>query len=137
MQALVHYREKGAYRLHAFVLMPDHFHALLTPAKEKSLERVVQYIKGGSAYRIREELSVRFPIWQRGFSDHRVRGARDYAVHLDYITENPRKRGLVSAGCAYAWSSASGEFGLDEVPQRLKPRDSLGAGCDGTAEAVP
>lgn len=47
VRALLRYRDAGAYALHDFVLMPDHFHILLTPARDKTLERVVQYIKGG------------------------------------------------------------------------------------------
>jgi putative transposase len=61
IDALQHYRNEGAYALHAFVLMPDHFHILLTPANDKSLERVVQYIKDGSARRLAPELNMRFP----------------------------------------------------------------------------
>ncbi len=101
--------------------MPDHFHVLLTPNVKITLERVVQYIKGGSARRIREKLNFRFPVWQRGFSDHCVRDAQDYAAHLRYIEQNPVKRRLVSFAGEYAWSSASGGFELDEPPQGLKP----------------
>ena len=38
IESLLHYREDGAYTLHEFVLMPDHFHLLLTPGGD-SLER--------------------------------------------------------------------------------------------------
>jgi putative transposase len=122
VETLLHYRAEEAYHLDAFVLMPDHFHALITPAGAKTLERVMQYIKGGSAHRIREELRFAFPVWQRGFSDHRIRGPEDYAAHLDYIKLNPMKRRLTRVATEYVWSSASGRFPLDEPPQRLKPQ---------------
>jgi putative transposase len=32
MRTLFHYRDQGRYRLHAFVIMPEHLHVLLTPA---------------------------------------------------------------------------------------------------------
>jgi len=134
VDALFHYRTQGAYLLHAFVLMPEHFHLLLTPTS-LSLERVVMYIKGGSARRIGEKLNSKFPVWQRGFSDHRIRDLQDYATHLDYIEQNPVKRRLVSTPSEYPWSSASGRFELDDPPQGLKPlteRPSVG-----TAESVP
>ncbi|MGA9988732.1 MAG: transposase [Terriglobales bacterium] len=38
------YREMGKYLLHDFAIMPEHFHALITPAPEISLERAVQVI---------------------------------------------------------------------------------------------
>lgn len=123
VETLFHYRNEGAFQLHAFVLMPDHFHLLLTPGVSASLERAVQLIKGGSARRIRKELSVGFPVWQRGFSDHRIRDARDYESHVRYVEQNPMKRRLVVAVGEYAWSSACGEFQLDTWPQGLKPRE--------------
>ena len=67
-ELLFDYRKEGAYRLHAFVLMSDHFHILMTPAANTSLERAVQFIKGGTAHKIRKELHFQYPVWQRGFS---------------------------------------------------------------------
>ena len=107
--------------MHAFVLMPDHFHVLLTPAVDKSLERVVQYIKGGSARKLALERNMQFPVWQRGFSDHRIRDVADYKKHLQYIWENPVRRKLVANPRDFRWSSASDEYPLDETPQGLKP----------------
>jgi REP-associated tyrosine transposase len=121
--SLMHYRQGGAYALHAFVLMPDHFHILLTPALDKSLERAVQYIKGGSARKLALEQNMRFPVWQRGFSDHRIRDAADYAAHLRYIWQNPVRKKLVLEPQQFRWSSASGVFVLDPPPQGLKPQE--------------
>jgi putative transposase len=132
---MLHYRDNQAYQVHAFVLMPEHFHLLVTPSAQLSLERVVQLVKGGSAHTIRKQLGLTFPVWQRGFSDHRIRDSADYAAHLRYIDDNPVKRGLVETAMTYAWSSASGQFTMDNVPQRLKP--PLGGNVCGTAEAVP
>lgn len=122
IETFFHYRGEGAYRVHAFVLMPEHFHVLITPASNVTLERAVQYIKGGSARKMGEELRLRFPVWQRGFSDHRIRDAEDYQAHVRYIEENSVKERLVELARQYPWSSACGEFQLDEVPQGLKPR---------------
>lgn len=122
IETLFHYRDEKAYQLHAFVLMPEHFHVILTPAQDTTLERAVQYIKGGSAHTMGRELNLRFPVWQRGFSDHRIRDPEDYSRHLRYIEQNPSKRKLVAVASEYPWSSACGEFELDEPPQGLKPR---------------
>ncbi|PYY13090.1 MAG: transposase, partial [Acidobacteria bacterium] len=40
-------RSKGRLRLHEFVIMRNHFHAILTPAPEIPLERAMQFLKGG------------------------------------------------------------------------------------------
>jgi len=123
IDSLLHYQQEGAYALHAFVLMPDHFHILLTPALDKSLERAVQYIKGGSARKLAVERNMRFPVWQRGFSDHRIRDAVDYLAHLRYIWQNPVSKRLVQEPQQFRWSSASGVFALDQPPQGLKPQE--------------
>ncbi len=135
IESLLHYRDKGAYLLHEFVVMQDHFHALLTPGQETSLERAIQFIKGGSAKVIREKLSFRFPVWQRGFSDHRIRDTADYKVHVGYLARNPVKKHLAAALAEYPWSSASARFRCDEIPQGLKPLNEVAP--IGTAEAVP
>ena len=48
IETLFHYRDKQSYLLHSFVLMPDHIHLILTPGPNISLERAVQFVKGGS-----------------------------------------------------------------------------------------
>jgi len=121
LASLLRYRVAGAYKLHAFVLMPDHFHVLLTPSAATALERAVQFIKGGSARAIREALHFQFPVWQRGFSDHRIRDAADYDLHVQYVAQNPVKKHLVVESAEYPWSSVSGKFPTDEAPQGLKP----------------
>jgi putative transposase len=122
IDSLLHYRDEDSFSLHAFVVMPDHFHALLTPATDKTLERVVQYIKGGSARRLAIEKNMHFPVWQRGFSDHRIRDEADFATHVRYIDENPIRRKLVAEPHEYRWCSASRAYSLDQPPQGLKPQ---------------
>jgi putative transposase len=133
--SLGRYRDRGAYQLHEFVLMPDHFHVILTPSENITLERAVQFIKGGSARAIRDSLSFRFPVWQRGFSDHRIRDLADYESHVRYIALNPVKKQLARTAGEYLWCSARGTFRMDDVPQGLKPLTQ--ARQNGTAEAVP
>ncbi len=41
LKTLYHYRREGRYALHAFVLMTDHIHLLLTPAQDVTIERAV------------------------------------------------------------------------------------------------
>jgi len=54
VEALFHYRDHKNYLLHEFVLMPDHFHLLVSPTL--SLERSLQLIKGGFSHRAKKEL---------------------------------------------------------------------------------
>jgi putative transposase len=107
----------SSYLLHEFVLMPDHFHLLITP--NEALERSVQKIKGGFSFRVKKELGSNAEIWQRGFSDHRIRDWEDYRQHREYIHSNPARAGLSGDAKKYAYCSYGG--GWDAVPQRLKP----------------
>ena len=132
METLHSYRGR-AYLLHEYVLMPDHFHVLITPVV--TLERAVQFIKGGFSYRAKRELESSMEIWQRGFSDHRIRGAEDYARRVVYIFRNPVGRKLVESAAEYPYCSAFPGHEKDEVPQWLKPQDI--SEPFGTAEAVP
>ena len=132
---LFHYRDKQNYLLHAFVLMPDHVHLILTPGPDVSLERAVQFVKGGSARRITQALNYRFPVWQRGYTDHRIRDVQDYERYVRYIEANPVKAGLALTAKEYTWSSADGRFPMDEPPQGLKPLRK--AKLFGTVETVP
>jgi putative transposase len=128
------FRYRGeSYLLHEFVLMPDHFHLLISPLE--SLERAVQLIKGGFSRRASLELQTKWTIWQRGFSDHRIRDFQDYELHRGYIYRNPVKARLCESAAAYRYGSANGQFGLDPCPQGLKPL--LLTSVDDTAEAVP
>src|ERR1041384_6579447 len=71
-------REKNRFLLHEFVVMPDHIHLIVTPAADVSLEKAVQYIKGGFSFRAKKELGVQSLVWQESFTNHRIRDAEDY-----------------------------------------------------------
>ena len=118
IDTMYHYRG-SAYLLHEFVIMPDHLHVLLTPST--SLEKAVQFIKGGFSYRVKKELGSSLEIWQKGFSDHRIRDTSDYRIHAIYVRENPVRKHLCEGAKEYPFSSASGGFELDSPPQGLKP----------------
>jgi putative transposase len=49
--------------------MPDHVHLLITISGDSTIERVMQFIKGGFSYRLKRELGYLGEVWQRGFSE--------------------------------------------------------------------
>jgi REP-associated tyrosine transposase len=113
LDQLLNCREKGFYKLHAFVLMPEHFHILITPGKTESLEKAVMMIKGGSSYTIKKELLYSFPIWMKGYHDRWIRDGHEYRMRKQYIELNPVKARLVQRPEEYRWGSASGQYKLD------------------------
>jgi putative transposase len=118
IDVLLDYRDQGKYLLHEFVIMPDHLHLLLTPGADISVERAVQFIKGGYSYRLRKVEKIQ--VWQESFTNHRIRDAEDYERHCSYVRLNPVRAGLVRDAAEYPFSSASLGFRMD-VPQGLKP----------------
>ena len=101
LETLQHYRRRGHYRLHAFVVMPDHIHLLLTP-EAITLERAMQLIKGGFSHRLASHL----PVWQRSFTDHRIRDRADFELRRTYIHQNPVRAHLTADPQTYPFVSS-------------------------------
>jgi putative transposase len=101
IETLQHYRAEGRYKLHAFVVMPDHVHLLITPLGI-TVERAVGLIKGGFSHR----LGSKMPVWQKGFDDRRCRDAEDFITRKTYIHMNPVRAALVSEPHQFPYSSA-------------------------------
>ena len=116
-QTLLGYRGQGKFLLHAFVIMPDHLHALITPAADVSLEKAMQFIKGGFSFQFKSKLDV----WIRGFNESQIMTQAKFANCVRYIEENPVRRGLVSTPEAHPFSSAACGP-LDPAPVHLSDR---------------
>jgi putative DNA methylase len=115
--ALIHFH--GArYHLHAWVIMPNHVHALVETLPGRELGQVVKTWKGFTAWKIAKEESAFFAehgrIWEPDYFDRYIRNASHYESAVAYIHENPVKAGLV-ANLASGLGAARwlGEF--DEV----------------------
>ncbi len=135
IDVLYHYRSEGKYLLHEFVIMPDHFHVLITVGAEMTVEKAVQFIEGGFAFRAGRELGFHSPVWQKGFSEIRVHEREAFLKIRDYVHGNPVKRFLTLASADYLYSSAPSGFELDPPLQRLKALSNDVA--FGIAKAMP
>ena len=109
-------RAKGRYQLHAFVLMPDHIHLLITPAANVSIEKAMQFIKGGFSFRLKS----RMPVWEDSFTKRRIEDARDLQTHRDYIHSNPVRAHLCQRAEDFPHSSANLTDTVDPVPTHLR-----------------
>ena len=129
VDVLKHYDGSG-YLLHAYVVMPDHLHVLLTPAG--ALEKSVQLIKGGFSFRVKRELGWNGEVWQPGFTDHRIRDDEDWRNHLEYIRLNPVKAGLLEDSMLYEYM----DFPNRDFPQGLKPPTGTAANVRAEARTL-
>ena len=126
------YVKDGKFKVHEFVVMPNHVHLLITVGDDMSIEKAVQLIKGGFSYRAKKELGFLGEVWQRGFSDVRVRDEESFAAYRLYIRNNPVKAGLIGVAEEYA----HGSLYLRRLKaQGLKPIAESVQG--GTTEVVP
>jgi putative transposase len=115
IEVLQDQRAKRRLQLHAFVVMPDHVHLLLTPAPQVSLEKAMQYIKGGFSFRLKSNLDV----WERSYDSRRIIDTNDYTTHQTYIHQNPIRANLASEPTLYLHSSANPNHSSDPIPPRL------------------
>jgi putative transposase len=116
-RTILDYRQQGKFLLHAFVIMPDHFHALITPAADVSLEKAMQFIKGGYSFRLKSKLD----IWMRSFNESQIMDSKKFLNCVRYIEENPVRRKLASTPKDHPFSSAAHDP-LDPMPAHLHER---------------
>jgi putative transposase len=113
---LFRYRDSGKFQLHAFVVMPDHVHVLLTPAPEAAIERCAQLIKGGFSFAARKTTTGE--LWQEGYHAHRITDDEDLRRQTLYIFNNPARKRLDG----YPWVSSSSAYAyLMDEPLRSIP----------------
>jgi putative transposase len=94
------------YVLHAFVVMANHVHVLLTPRTE--VRRLMKSLKGVTARAANEILQrTGEPFWQDESFDHWVRSEAEFMEIREYIEHNPVTAGLVERPEDWPWSSAS------------------------------
>ena len=94
--------------IHAVVVMPDHVHLLLTPLRDLdgnlySLVEILQGIKSASAHSLNRALGRSGPVWQEESFDHVLRSEENFSEKLEYIRQNPVRRGLVKNPEDYRW----------------------------------
>jgi REP element-mobilizing transposase RayT len=88
--------------------MPDHVHLLLTPLQDIDgwsigLPAILKLIKGASARSLNKLLGVSGPVWQEESFDHVLRSEDSLEEKLEYIRQNPVRRGLVKKPEDYSW----------------------------------
>src|ERR1051325_6042086 len=97
-------------RLHIAVVMPDHVHMIFTPLEDASgetfsFEEIVGAIKGASSHTINKALNRSGTVWQDESFDHVIRHAESLEQKIEYVRQNPVRKGLVSRpeDCSWLW----------------------------------
>ena len=129
LESLEHVRKKFRVVISGYVVMPEHFHLLMSEPQQGSPSTVMQVLKQRVARRLLPQKRRRDPrqdelfaddhsprFWQTRFYDFNVYSKKKHAEKLRYMHHNPVKRGLVEKPEQWEWSSyldyAEGRKGL-------------------------
>lgn len=94
------------YQLHAWTVMPNHVHTLLTPKSGDSLSQILHSWKSFTANKANAVLGRTGSFWQREYFDRFVRNEEHFAAAVVYIENNPVKAGLCQTPAEWTYSSS-------------------------------
>lgn len=94
-----------SYRLHAWVIMPNHVH-LVVDVWTSPLSELLNGWKGASSRACNLALKRRGQFWEHEYFDTLVRNADHLKRAVKYTENNPVKAGLVAERKAWRWGSA-------------------------------
>jgi REP element-mobilizing transposase RayT len=118
------------------VVMPDHVHLIFTPLVKEmavcSLAEITDAIKGASSHKINQALQCKGRVWQSESFDHVIRSSASLGQKIQYLLDNPVRRGLARQWMDYPWTwhdpqwtSRLRSFAPRDSRGRLSPRESL------------
>jgi REP element-mobilizing transposase RayT len=113
VEAFEESRRRARFLLCGYVLMPDHWHALLGVQHPLTISRAVQSVKWQAATKLNRRRGTGGAIWQHQFWDRFVRHQKEFDARLEYMHFNPVKRGLVTGPGEWPWSSYN-NFSLEK-----------------------
>jgi putative transposase len=128
-------RQKYRFVVHGYVVMPEHFHLLITEpefgnpsvvlkvVKERFSRQVHAKEKNAEAHSFAQnanEWGTPQAIWQKRFYDFNVWSAEKQTEKVKYMHRNPVKRGLVERPEQWAWSSFRGYLFGETAPVRVR-----------------
>lgn len=124
----LHTLDGQKYKLHAFCIMANHVHLLITPfLNERLIESkkeagrwifetisptmasIMQSIKGYTAREANKILGRKGRFWQAESYDHEVRNESEFSRIVTYILNNPVKAGLVTEWSQWKWNWRDGK----------------------------
>jgi len=97
IDALYHLRSLGRIRLHAFVVMPDHFHFITSLSEGETVSRLMHSLKSYTANEINRRRGERCALWQQGSYSHGIRDERDMVARVNYIGDGDSSGGQDAA----------------------------------------
>jgi putative transposase len=91
--------------LHAYVLMNNHFHLLVTPRTADALPQLMKDVDGGYVLYYNRHHQRMGPLWNGRYRGVHIQDERYWLTCLRYIELNPVRAGMAPSPAAYRWSS--------------------------------
>jgi REP element-mobilizing transposase RayT len=105
--SLARTRQRGQIKLLAFVVMPDHYHALFALAPGIDLSELMRRIGSFTANEIRTKLGIKHAVWQpHGFHDRACRNDAEVLALAEYAEHNPVRKELAANAADWSFASA-------------------------------
>jgi len=108
-------REHGL-AVHAYVLMPDHFHLLLTPREAGALSRAMQALGRRYVRAFNQRHARTGTLWEGRFRSTILDPTTCLLDLMRYVEGNPARAGLVQDAADYPWSSLAHHLGRRTDP---------------------
>jgi len=113
----------AAVRLHAYCVMPNHFHLIAVGTTDIAVSACLQRLTGRHSRQLRQDTATQGTghIYQGRFWSDIIRTDRDFLAVQRYIEANPLRAKLVVSAELWPWSSlwereTGGRTLLDESP---------------------
>lgn len=102
--------------VHAYVLMPDHFHFLVTPSDATGLGRMMQWIGRHYVPYFNRKYLRSGTLWEGRYKATVIESQRYFMLCSRYIELNPVRTRLVDDPADYEWSSCKHHIGVRSDP---------------------
>jgi putative transposase len=120
-EAMRQARSKRPFHVDAWVVLPDHAHAIWTlPPGDHDCASRWRAVKIAFSKALRKSGAARENvIWEPHYQDHRVANDAEYNGLIDYVHMNPLRHGLCEHATDWQWSSLHRFVASGMVPQKL------------------
>jgi putative transposase len=120
LQAFEDARRRVGFVICSYVIMPDHWHALIWPPPPLTISTSIQQMKFIAARRLNQHRGTKGTVWLHQFWDRFVRSKRELERRMEYLEFNPVRKGLVSRPEDWVWSSFSHHRGAEAPILRVE-----------------
>ena len=102
---VIRYSKEFDVQLHAWVLMSNHVHLLVTPRHDDGITMMMQRLAGSYGRYFNTRYKCTGPIWEGRFRNIPVTNQSHLEQIKAYIEQNPLRAGVCGLPTEYRWSS--------------------------------